>query len=769
MKSLPDRHLRLIGLLFLVAASVGGLLFVWLSRPAPLANAQTVNTIINDSSTPVVGGWQDGAAANNPNAQGSQIYRLWAFKQFGTDIDWRRPKQSYVNRVYCSWQRNTVYDSSGNIINIGSITINGLSSSTIEAIDSSDASSFVRMEKAAGKPNPPVIKRGSSIIDIYADSSQIRKVDSPYEIKCHGLDLDINLTNPSLPDLAGNLDSRPNFLNSRITAPDYGWLTGVNPTDWTASRSAIENQTPFLVLGHTPQGGAGFRNHSLELNLWLPDSFALQNLVLETANLCDNTGWDTEGSNASFSVHLEGAGGRKVDLLPNENTCWKTQLDLSGINISQIRPIGVPRNLISSSGEQLYRRYKVVAEIDVVDDKDGYSNQFRIDVQTPADGYLGLGKTSGGAGGDYNPETALSTSSRLPPRYNSLEALWETNFYLAADAAKGCTGKELQKIGFYDSDYLENKTNNPKVTPGTVWGHYDSIGKSMKPTIDIYEAPRDLFLQNLSSFPPTSVATLEFDGLENGVNVSHNDWEYGEFEFEFDKVYRLHLRNIHQLTWIQIGLPYDQVNALQKCLDKPQFKIYHAGVSVGGRFGSGTSISTCRDDKLSLPSPAPALYAHADEGDEGSSSEFGAYVRGEINAFYSGFERSRPPPDPVNRLTFANDGNPPWSGNWGGRLRCLPNYWRRAAQLTADTTTSSLDLADTTLVNDNSELLYQPPASGRLELTNGGLPAHLNIKATIYVDGDLHITDNILNENFNRRQFNNLKSLYSDRQGRHID
>ena len=788
MKMLSGQRFRHTCLLFLAVAAVGGLLFYWLSRPAPLAEAQAATiatTIIDNSNTPVSGGWQIGAPDADPAALNGQKYRLWAFKQHGVD----HRGQSYPNRIACSWQRNTGYDAGGAVVDISRITFDmqldeglGLQAQSyshpdvenIEA-DEDKVFSIERMERAA-TPGQAVVKVDGLEVpgdfQLYADSrgSAGRAIETPYQIDCHSLALDANIANPSL-NLGDNLTSRPNFLQTQVSATNSGWLTAVNPAKWPLGHSSsnILNQKPFLVLGNTQTGGAGFRNHSLELNLWIPDSDDPQDIILGTDNLCDDTGWDTGGGNADFSIYLQGAAGpAKRIQLASESNCSLTQLNLNsmGINVGGIGgPVGPnPRRSITTkkpgggTQEELYKRYKIIAEIDVPDTNEGYTNQFRITVNQPTNSYLGIGRTRD-SGSDYNPATALSASSRLPEVYKRLEAFWTSDLYLAADASKGCSGKETKRIGFYDSDYLARGSLTKSFG---LWQQYKGqtvagfTREDMKPAIDIYEAPRDLFLQQRASLSTSPVKTLIFDGLEGGSNVSHNQWEYESFDFEFDKIYLLRLRNIEQRTWIQLGLPYDQINALQKCTDKPLIKVYHAGVAVGGRFGSGTSISTCRDDDLSVPDPAPALYAHAALGDKGSSSEYGAYVRGKINAFYSNFERSKPPPSPANKLTFANS-NSPWGGLWGGQLRCLPNYWRRASQLTAeDTSLSSFDLASLT---DNSELLYQPD-SGSLQLTNSKSGIHLDRKATVYIEGDLYIKENILNENFNRDRFNNLKALY---------
>ena len=355
---------------------------------------------------------------------------------------------------------------------------------------------------------------------------------------------------------------------------------------------------------------------------------------------------------------------------------------------------------------------------------------------------MGIGQTQSDQTGDYKADTALSVSNRLPDAYDRLEILWKTDIYLAADASKGCSGSEVKRIGFYDSDY-----------PTEIWKHYQSKNPDRKPEVEIYSADRNKFLSGAITQINTQETTLYFNGLNGSDPVHQDKWEYEEFEFEYDKVYELRFRNMDQRTWVQIGLPYDQINALQKCVDKPLVKVYQSDVSVGGRFGSG--INPCRDDDLSLGDPAPGIYAHGLVGLDGSSVEYAVYARGSIDAFYSKFKRGQdPPPDPIQKLTFANDNaSDIWGGNWGGQLRCMPDYWRQTQHLGTALGNDKLDL---TSLPQNSETYYKP-LNGVLSLL---VPSSLDLKTAIYVEGDLLITQNIINNSSNLSKLNQINSIY---------
>ena len=746
----------------LAVLAIAGWLWHLSNRPIPIVNAQ-VTTIIDDAATPVAGNWQIGAADDDPTALYSQKYRLWAFKNFGYE-NAAGNRYSYPSRVFCSWSRVDVYDSFGDPVDINDITFDGETSSTVEIIDSETTAK--RMDNIVRGLTDTRVS-GISNIQLYLDTGGLIEVKSPYSKSCY--DLNVNAGGGGQP-LENNLDPRPDFLLNNGPA-DSNWFTGADPVVWSQTKSTILNQTPFLVLGNTPTGGSGFTNHSLELNLWVPNSFDLSQLVLNTGDLCDGTAWDTgTSSTAHFTVSLEGQGGSPVKII-DESNCASDSLgqhDLAKRDID-ISGVGGPieeRSLVTQSDgitqESLYYRYKIIAAIDVPNTSVKYTNQFRIAVANPDNSYLGIGKTDRNSSGSYKPQTALSTSNRLPDKYDRLEAFWETEIYLAADATKGCSGSESERIGFYDSDY-----------PFGAWRHYKEILEAwendpnrqgpmpddMKPKIDIYSADRNLFHTGQVGFSATPVATLTFDGLENGLNVAHNDWEYESFTFEYSKIYNLRFQNIDQRTWIQIGLPYDQINALQKCIDKPLVKVYHGGISAGGRFGSGKTVSTCRDDDLSLDPETPAIYAHAKEGFNGSSAEYAVQARGAIDAFYSGFKRD-PPPAPPNELTFANSTDP-WGGYLGGELRCMPNWWRQTDQLGDPLTYTDLDFA----LHASSDMRgFYEPTGGLLSLKTGNKP-DLNLKAAIYVKGDLLISENINNLNQGLSKLNQIKSIYLIVQG----
>ncbi len=127
------------------------------------------------------------------------------------------------------------------------------------------------------------------------------------------------------------------------------------------------------------------------------------------------------------------------------------------------------------------------------------------------------------------------------------------------------------------------------------------------------------------------------------------------------KFTKLEFFNIDQRTWIQVGLPYNQINALQKCVYKPYVKVSHSGISVGGRFGLNDKLKACEGMDLNVTAN---LYAHANKSG-GSSAQYEVIVRDEIAGFYSNYGLNKdPPPNSYKDLTFANDANDEWGGNF---------------------------------------------------------------------------------------------------------
>ena len=252
-----------------------------------------------------------------------------------------------------------------------------------------------------------------------------------------------------------------------------------------------------------------------------------------------------------------------------------------------------------------------------------------------------------------------------------------------------------------------------------------------------------------------------------------------DVNFKGDKIYRFRISNIDHRTWIQVSLPFDQMNALQKCIFKPLVKVFYSDISAGGRFGLGETSDACRNQS-DIDTPGTinyaghaGLYTHVLGGppsdpnkivNDSSSAEYGVRVRDTITGFYSAFKRN-PPAVPLSTkyLTFANANNPSliYGGNFG-KSRCIPNYWRGASgqQFTAITIPAAdeLDVGALATQLGGPPTVFHKPNSGSayVKLTNSTPSNNLDLKATIYIEGDLLIENDIYNnssstwDNFNK-------------------
>ncbi len=726
-------------------------LWYFSSKSAKVVEAQAltsgVQIIIEGSETPVLGEWQ---------TTGTGGYDLWSYKDFGMDAD----GQSYEKLIFCT-KRFFWFQ----------VLINPPMQEEPTNPGPPWPIFFPPIQQPVSPPVPPLQGPEArsddpqiaslSLNGLLAQSEIDSATDDPnqepkYEWQrdsatdCHDLNV--------YPNLENNLDDRPNYLDSlsprswpdRSRSESPTWLTATNPVVWpqTPSRTEILEQEPYLLLGHTPENGLGFKNWELELNLWLPAD--ADEVTLKTDDICDGSSRDYSGTDADFSISIKGT--QKQSIIDDDkNNCSDPEYKITDIENIAGEPLerrSLTTLVNGIAQENPYKLYKIMANINKVDDEnESYANQFRISVEVPVNGYLGVGKTEESeGGGGYQAKTALSTSNRLPDAYDRLEVFWETDIYLAADASKGCLGAEEKRIGLYDSDYPETE----------LWRKF----KEMNPYIEVSSVHRNRFLNGDPNEVFKKVGNpLEFDGKENGILVHQNAWEYVDFEFEFDKIYKLKLKNLDQKTWIQIGLPYDQINILQQCVDKPLVKVYHGDVSAGGSFGEGNSFRACSNIDLTPGSNNQGnIYAHAFKDYFGSSAEYGVYARGQIEDFYSGYKRGPPdqPPSPANQLTFANSASL-GDGNLGGEVRCMPNYWRRAGQLDAD----DADEVNINELNNDDELLYKP-AGNLLTLKSSALTpiVDLDLKATIYVEGNLLIKTDIINKNEHLSKLNQIKLIY---------
>ena len=126
---------------------------------------------------------------------------------------------------------------------------------------------------------------------------------------------------------------------------------------------------------------------------------------------------------------------------------------------------------------------------------------------------------------------------------------------------------------------------------------------------------------------------------------------------------------------------------------------------------------------------------------DSSSAEYGVRVRDTVQTFYSGFKNTLSVPTETKRLTFANPDVGPYYGGDFDKSRCIPNYWRGASSLDFVPT----DTLDIGTILGPANVAHKPDIEPYITLTNASALSDLQLKATIYIEGDLLIKSDIYN------------------------
>ena len=181
----------------------------------------------------------------------------------------------------------------------------------------------------------------------------------------------------------------------------------------------------------------------------------------------------------------------------------------------------------------------------------------------------------------------------------------------------------------------------------------------------------------------------------------------------------------------------------------PFIKVFYGGLAAGGQFGTGSSYTSCGqgfEDALGGDRTVAAFVAgHAEVvggGDvRGSSVEYALQANNIIGGFYSASQRSSDP-RPLKGLTLSNNDNLHAYGGSFGRQACIAHYWREVEKLELSAKPSPLTLDLKTELDANERRRYELLAGEKLELSVSG--ALDGLKATLYVEGDVLISENII-------------------------
>lgn len=157
-------------------------------------------------------------------------------------------------------------------------------------------------------------------------------------------------------------------------------------------------------------------------------------------------------------------------------------------------------------------------------------------------------------------------------------------------------------------------------------------------------------------------------------------------------------------------------------MNKSYFKVFGGDISAG--------FTECRGWTAFDEPGAIISYSFSDPANrgKGSGTQLAAFALGEINEFSSAVGRASEP-TPHNGLTFANDGA---SGPWGGRFKegfCAHDYY--------GTKQASSSFTGPNLSGHDGD--FQAGGGAQVQGT-----VDKEARITLYVDGNVHISGNIL-------------------------
>ena len=189
---------------------------------------------------------------------------------------------------------------------------------------------------------------------------------------------------------------------------------------------------------------------------------------------------------------------------------------------------------------------------------------------------------------------------------------------------------------------------------------------------------------------------------------------------------------------------------ISKVVYRPFIKVFYGGLAAGGQFGTSHLYSACGKDfdgALGGSRTVAAFVAGHTEGSgpadaRGSSAEYTLQAFSAIGGFYSASQRASPP-IPFKGLTLANNGGDVFGGNFAQKA-CIAHYWREVERLDETTKPSPLTLDIKAELGSNERRRYEKLSAGeKLELT-ASAPLD-DLKATLYVEGDVYIKEDLIN------------------------
>lgn len=174
-------------------------------------------------------------------------------------------------------------------------------------------------------------------------------------------------------------------------------------------------------------------------------------------------------------------------------------------------------------------------------------------------------------------------------------------------------------------------------------------------------------------------------------------------------------------------------------VNKPYFKVFNGGATVGAGFNSGTT--TCTTPGAGQVAGFAESYFDPNSKQDylrGSSSQYDLKALGSVRTFYSSGARPTAQPG-FKALTFANDPNSETYGGSFGGTSCITDYYSTTKQASFSTVPGGV--SNTTALDAIAGASNQIESLSDLTLSGGNLLA--GDRLVIYVTGNVYITDNI--------------------------
>lgn len=180
--------------------------------------------------------------------------------------------------------------------------------------------------------------------------------------------------------------------------------------------------------------------------------------------------------------------------------------------------------------------------------------------------------------------------------------------------------------------------------------------------------------------------------------------------------------------------------------DKPYIRAYGGDVIAGSAFASDDACNNAGEAQIKT-------YRSAVVGKSGSGTQFAALAQGQIKGFMSASLRDSLP-RAATGLSFSNtigadNISPDVSSNDGGFYSgspiCSADYFSTTQKDGVNIiSTNSFNIAGLNSADDGRQTIINAPGNSKVRISNTNAGGAFNQKHTIYVDGDVVLSDDII-------------------------